>query len=93
MFRPIVSSIGTYNYKLVRFLGELLNPIIPSQHCTTESFSFCYEIQELSAFNKFMISYDAYNSFTNIPLKGYLRYKIIFCYKVALDMYLMHFFI
>ena len=39
-FRPIISSIGTYNYKLTKFLGELLNPIISSQHCATDSFSF-----------------------------------------------------
>ena len=40
-FRPIVFFIGMYNYKLTKFLGELLNPIIPSQHCATDSFSFC----------------------------------------------------
>ena len=60
-FHPIVSSIGTYNYKLAKFLGELLNLIIPSQHCATDSFSFCKEIPEASAFNKFMISYDVCN--------------------------------
>ena len=62
-FRSLVSSIGTYNYKLARFLGELLNPNVPSQHCATDSFSFCKEIQEVSASNKFMISYDVWNLF------------------------------
>ena len=28
----LVSSIGTYNYTLAKFLGELLNPITPLQH-------------------------------------------------------------
>ena len=32
-FCTIVSSIGAYNYKLAKFLGELFNPTIPSQHC------------------------------------------------------------
>ena len=39
-FRPIVSSIGTYNYKLAKYLGKLFNPIISSQHCATDFFSF-----------------------------------------------------
>ena len=43
-FRPIVSSIDTYNYKLTKFPTELLNPNIPTQYCTTNSFLFCKEI-------------------------------------------------
>ena len=50
-FCPIVSSIGTYNYKVAKFLGELLNPIIPSQHWATDSFTFGKEIQELHLIN------------------------------------------
>ena len=79
MFHPIISSIGTYNYKLAKFLGELLNPIILSEHCATDSFSFCKEIQELSAFNtfnKFMISYDVCNLFTNITLKETIKLAV-----------------
>ena len=75
-FRPIVSSIGTYNYKLEKFLGEQLNPIIPSQHSATDSFSICKETQELSAFNKFTISYDVCNLFTNIPLKEMIKLAV-----------------
>ena len=59
-FCTMVSSIGAYNYKLAKFLGELFNPTIPSQHCATNSFYFCKEIQEVSGFNKFMISYHAW---------------------------------
>ena len=72
-FRPIVSSIAMYNYKLAKFLGELLNPIIPSEHCVTDSFSLCKEIQELSAFNKFMISYYVCNLFKISLLKKRLN--------------------
>ena len=39
-FGSILSSIGTYNYKLAKFLGEILNLIIPSQNCATDSISF-----------------------------------------------------
>ena len=75
-FHPIVSSIGNYNYKLAKFLRELLNPIILSQHCTTEFFSFCKEIQKVSAFNKFMISDDVCILFTNIPFKETVKLPV-----------------
>ena len=38
-FRPIVSSIDTYNYKLTQYLGSLPFPHIPS-HNATYSFTF-----------------------------------------------------
>ena len=41
--RPIVSSIGTYNYHLSKFLTDLLDPIIPTSHCIRDSFTFCEE--------------------------------------------------
>ena len=75
-FCIIVSSIDTYNYKLANFLAELLNPIIPSQHCATDSLLFCKEIQEAIAFKKFLISYDVCNFFTNIPLKEMIKLAV-----------------
>ena len=50
-----------------------MNPIIPEEYCATDSFSICKEIQEVSAFNKFMISYDVCNLFKNIPLKETIK--------------------
>ena len=46
---PIVSSIGTYNYHRSKFLTDLLDPIIPTSHCTKDSFTFCEEIKNVSA--------------------------------------------
>ena len=37
---PIVSSTGTYNYHLSKFLTDLLDPIIPTSHCKKDSFTF-----------------------------------------------------
>ena len=68
-FRPIVSSIGTYNYNLIKLLTDMLDPAIPTEYCTKDSFSFCKEIQEVSSSNIFMISYDVCSLFTSIPLK------------------------
>ena len=67
-FRPIVSSIATYNYNLAKFLSELLDPVIPNEHCAKESFSFCEEIQGVSANDYFLVSYDVCSLFTSIPL-------------------------
>ena len=68
-FRPIVSSIGTYNYNLAKFLTDMLDPAIPTEYCAKDSFSFYKEVQEVSSSNKFMISYDVCSLFTSIPLK------------------------
>ena len=73
--------MGTYNHQLANLFGELLNPIIPSQHCATDSFAFCKEIQEVSAFNQFVISYDLCNLFTNIPLKETIKLAVNLIFK------------
>ena len=46
-FRPIVSSIGTYNYKLSKFLCTLLNPLISNEHSTKDTFTFVEDIKKL----------------------------------------------
>ena len=69
-FGPIVSSIGTYNYNLAKYLCNLLSPHIPTEHCATDTFTFVQDIQLLSMFGKFMVSCDVESlNFTNIPLE------------------------
>ena len=65
---PIISSIGTYNYNLAKFLSSLLEPVISTTHCTKDSFSFCEEIKKVRANNKFLVSYDVCSLFTSISL-------------------------
>ena len=79
-FRPIVSSIGAYNYKLAKFLTSMLDPVIPIDHWTKDSFSFCKEIKKVSSTNKFLIYYDICSLFTSIPLNETidLAVKLIF---------------
>ena len=43
--RPIISSIGTYNYNLSKFLTNLLTPVIPITNFIKDSFAFCQEIK------------------------------------------------
>ena len=48
-FRPIVSSIGSYNYNLSKFLCNMLTPFIPEQHCTKDTFTFVKELNQVSS--------------------------------------------
>ena len=57
-FRPIVSSIGTYNYQLVKYLCNLLTPAISYDHCTRDSFTFADEIQKIRHPSLFGVSFD-----------------------------------
>ena len=67
-FRPIPSSIGTYNYNLAQYLGSLSSPHIPSESSTKDSFTFIEEIKSISVTDKCLISFDVTCLFTNILL-------------------------
>ena len=67
-FRLIVSSIGSFNYNLSRFLFDMLTPFILTDYCTLDSFSYKKEDQEVSVSHYFMVSYDVFSMSTNIPL-------------------------
>ena len=54
--RPIISSIGTYNYILAKFLTERLDPVISKEHCANDSFSFCEGMQQVSSYDNFLVS-------------------------------------
>ena len=42
---PIVSSIGTFNYNLARFLCDLLSPLVPIDYSCKDTFSFVSQIK------------------------------------------------
>ena len=67
-FHPIVTSIATNNYNLAKFLSELLDPVIRNEYFAKDSFTFCEEIQGVSANDYFLVSYDVCSLFTSIPL-------------------------
>lgn len=68
-FRPIVSSIGSYNYNLAKFLSDLISPHICSDYCTKDTFTFVEEINKVSTVDKYFVSYDVVSPFPNIPLE------------------------
>ncbi|XP_033122131.1 uncharacterized protein LOC117121139, partial [Anneissia japonica] len=47
--RPIVSSIGTYNYELAKCLSELIQPHIPEEYTVTDTFTFVKTIKDITA--------------------------------------------
>ena len=79
--RTIISSIGTYNYNLAKFLTELLDPVIPKEHCAKDSFSFCEEIQQVSSKNNFLVLYDVCSLFTTIPLQETIEIAVALIFE------------
>ena len=67
--RPIVSSIGTFNYNLARFLCDLLSPLVPNYYTCKDTFSFVSQIKNANLSKYFLVSYDVTSLFTNIPLQ------------------------
>ena len=67
--RPIVSSIGTFNYNLARFFWDLLSPLVPNDYSCKDTFSFVSQIKNANLSKQFLVSYDVTSLFTNIPIQ------------------------
>ena len=67
-FRPIVSSINTYNYNLASYLVHILQPISTNQFTIKDSFSFADWAKTYTHNNEMMCSFDVSSLFTNVPL-------------------------
>ena len=63
--RPIISSIGSYNY----------NPVIATANSTKDSFTFCEEIKKVTATNQFLTSYDACSLTTDIAVDSLFEHN------------------
>ena len=55
--RPIVSSIGTFNYNLASVLCDLLSTLVPNDYSCKDTFSFASQIKNANLSRKF-VSYD-----------------------------------
>ena len=67
--RPIVSSIGTFNYNLSPFFCDLLSSLVPSDYSCKDTFSFVSQIKNVNLSKKFLVFYDVTSLFTNIPVQ------------------------
>jgi hypothetical protein len=67
--RPIISSIGTYNYGLAKWLDSIIKPLLDNdKFMLKDSFEFVNNISKLKNKNGFMVSFDVESLFTNIPV-------------------------
>ena len=66
---PIVSSIGTFNYDLARFLCDLLSLVVSDDYSRKDTFSFVSQIKNANLSGKFLVSSNVTSFFTNIPLQ------------------------
>ena len=66
----IISSIGTFNYNLVRLLCDLLSSLDPNDYSCKDTFSFVTQIKNANLSKKFLVSYDVSSLSTNIALQG-----------------------
>ena len=82
-FRPIVSSIGTYNYNLAKLLANKLHPLIPKDYCATDTFSFVNELQTLNCSDNITVSFDVVSLFTNVPLHETIDLAVNYIYDAA----------
>ena len=67
--RPIVSSVGTFNYSFARILCDLLSHLFPNDYSCKDTVSFASQIKNANFSKKFLVSCDAASLFTNIPLQ------------------------
>ena len=77
-----MSVIGTYSYRLAKFLVPMLQPLTSNQYTVNSSFSFAKEITDTSFSNDtVMVSCDVSSLFTNIPLDKTINIMLddLFC--------------
>ena len=85
--RPIVSSIGTFNYNLARFFCNLLSPLVPNDYSGKDTFTFVSQIKAASLSKKILVSYDVTSLFTSITLQEtiYIAINLIFNHNPNLN--------
>ena len=67
--RPIVSSVGTFNYNLAHFLCDLCSPSVPNDYSCKDTFTFASQVKNANLFKKCLVSYDVTTLFTSIPIQ------------------------
>ena len=66
--RPIVSSIGTFNYNLFNHnYNYNLSPLVPNDYSCKDTFSFVSQIKNANLSRKVLVSYNVTSLFSNTP--------------------------
>ncbi|CAF3441300.1 unnamed protein product [Rotaria socialis] len=68
--RPIISSIGSYNYRLVKLLAAKLQPLRKNKYILKDTFDFVESIKKLNrtSLKYRMVSFHVTGLFTKVPL-------------------------
>ena len=69
-FQPVMSAIGSYNYRLAKLLANKLQSLRRSKHMLKDTFEFIEYIRKLdpSMTEHKMMSFDVTSQFTKVPL-------------------------
>ena len=67
--RPIISAIGTYSYRLAKYLDEILKPLASNNNrMLHDTFDFVNKVSKLNITrDSYLTSLDVESLFTNIP--------------------------
>ena len=91
---PIVSSIGTFNYNLTRFLCDLLSPLVPNDYSCKDTFSFVSQTKNASLSKKSFVSYNVTSLLNNVPFQETIDIAVnaIFNYNLNITKKELNFF-
>ena len=66
--RPIISAVGTYNYKPAKYLNSILAPLVQSPLIIKDTFDFVGRVRTMDKRqDKYLVSFDVESLFTNVP--------------------------
>ncbi|CAF3597166.1 unnamed protein product [Rotaria socialis] len=82
--RPVLSSVGTFNYRLAKALTHMFSDIIKKQNIIRDSFSFVKELKELPKVKSMykMVSFDITSLYTNIPVDETIKIILKHLYEI-----------
>ena len=68
--RPVVSMIGTSEYKLAKFLHSVIEPSIPDKYMLSSTNHFIEKLKQAKAqSHQILVSFDVISLLTNVPLE------------------------
>ena len=72
--RPVISMVGTAEYRLAKYLDTFIKPCINTSHTVSSTSEF---IEKLQSFNltdgDYSVSFDVCSLYTKIPLEETIR--------------------
>ena len=72
--RPVNSMLGTAEYKLAKWLDNLIKPHIPDEYTVNSTKNFIQKFQDFDIRDgDFCVSFDVESLFTNVPLSEVIR--------------------